>query len=128
MLFAQGISADTRWGEDDAPVLCIAAEKGSERALKVLLDGANLALADKKGRTAAHYAAYFGRIACLRLLIDAGAQLEAKTTGSGSTPLHLAAQEGHAECCSLLLAMGSDANARNDNGQVCLLRWETRSY
>jgi len=93
-------------------VLCIAAQNGSERALKALLDGrANLALADKKGMTAAHWAALKGRIACLRLLIDAGAQLEAKTSSGGFTPLHLAAQEGHAECCSLLLAMGSDANA-----------------
>jgi ankyrin repeat protein len=94
-------------------VLCIAAQRGSERALKALLDGrANHSLADKKGWTAAHQAADFGRIACLRLLVDAGAQLEAKTTGRGSTPLYLAAQEGHAECCSLLLAKGSDANAR----------------
>ena len=85
---SQGVSADTRWGEDDTPVLCIAAENGNERALKALLDGrVNLALVDKKGRTAAHSAAYYGRTGCLRLLIDAGAQLEAKTTG-GFTLLH----------------------------------------
>jgi len=112
-LFAQGISADTRWGEQDTPVLCIAAQRGSERALKALLDGhANQALADKKGMTAALCAAHHGRTACLRLLIDAGAQLEARTILGGFAPLHCAAQEGHAECCSLLLAMGSDANAR----------------
>jgi len=102
-LFAQGISADTRWGVYDAPVLCLAAEKGSERALKALLDAhANHALADKKGLTAAHYAAHFGLVACLRLLVDAGAQLEAKANGA-FTPLHCAAQEGHpsaAHCCS----------------------------
>jgi len=93
-------------------VLFYAAQHGSERALKALLGGrANHALADRRGLTAAHHAAVFGRTACLRLLLDAGAQLEAKTVGC-FTPLHLAAQEGHAECCSLLLAMGSDANAR----------------
>jgi len=121
-LFAQGISADTRWGENDTPVLCITAENGSERALKVLLDGrANHSLADKKGDTAAHHAASCGRIACLRLLVDAGAELEAKSKGA-FTPLLLAAQQGHAECCSLLLAMGSDANARNDFGQTPLMK------
>jgi len=101
-------------------VLCIAAESGSERALKALLDGrANHALANKKGWTAVHIAAYFGRIACLRLLIDAGAELEAKANG-GFTPLHFSAQQGHAECCSLLLAVGSDANAHNNIGQTPL--------
>jgi len=121
-LFAQGISADTRWGESDMPVLCIAAQEGSEPALEALLDGhANLALTDNKGWTAAHQSAACGRTNCLRLLIDAGAQLEAKANG-GFTPLLLAAQLGHAECCSLLLAMGSDANARNDFGQTPLMK------
>jgi len=120
---SQGISADTRWGEYDTPVLCIAAAKGSERVLKALLDGrANHSLANNKGMTAAHHAAGFGRIACLRLLVDAGALLELKTNSGGCTPLLLAAQEGHAECCSLLLAVGSDANARNDFGQTPLMK------
>jgi len=102
-------------------VLCFAARNGSERALKALLDGrANLALADKKGMTAAHLAAYFGRTGCLRLLVDAGAELEAQANG-GFRLLHGAAQQGHAECCSLLLAMGSDANARNNLGQLPLM-------
>jgi len=103
------------------PVLCIAAQEGSEQALKALLDGrANPALACKRGFTAAHDAAFIGRTACLRLLVDAGAQLEAKAN-SGFTPLHCAAQDGHAERCSLLLAMGIDINARNNYGVTALV-------
>jgi len=65
-----GISPDTRWGESNTPVLCIAAELGNERALEALLVGrANVALADSKGRTAAHWAAYKGHAPCLRLLL-----------------------------------------------------------
>jgi len=121
-LFAQGISADTRCGEGDAPMLCFAAQLGSERALQALLDGrANHVLADLKGWTAAHHSAEYGRTNCLRLLIDAGAQLEAKAL-RGFTPLLLAAQHGHAECCTLLLAMGSDANARTDYGETPLIQ------
>jgi len=58
-----------------------------------------------------HQAAYNGCTGCLRLLIDAGAQLSV-VNDAGYLPLHLAAQEGHAECCSVLLAMCCNANAR----------------
>jgi len=121
-LFAQGVSADVRWGDYDMPVLCVAAQAGSERALKALLDcGANVALADKKGDTAALHAAGFGRAVCLRLLLDAGANIEAKNTGS-LTPLGAAAHNGHAECCSLLLAAGCAPNSCNILGEVRILR------
>jgi len=116
------VSADARWGERDTPVLCIAAQGGSERVLKALLDGgANPTLADKEGWTAAHVAASSGHTACLRLLIDAGAELGA-LIAFANTPLHCAAQAGHAECCALLLASGSNANARTScSGDTPLL-------
>jgi len=91
-------------------VLCIAAQHGSERALKALLTGrANHTLNDKKGFTAAHRAAATGHTACLRQLLDAGAIVDAGDD-AGYTPLHLASEKDHAECCSLLLATGCDAN------------------
>jgi len=104
-------------------VLCIAAQKGSERTLKALLDGrANHALTDEKGMTAAHHAAAAGHTTCLRQLLDAGAIVDAGDDAA-YTALHLAAQEGHAECCSLLLAKGSDANARTaDFGATALVK------
>jgi len=128
-LFTQGISADTRGGEQGTPVLCLAAHCGSERALMVLLDGhANLALTDKQGVTAAHRAAAAGRTACLRQLLDAGASVVAGGY-AGFTPLHLAAEKGHAECCSLLLAVGSDANARTANlGATPLMKAAMRKH
>ena len=119
---AARISADTRWGERNEPVLSLAAQNGSNRALKALLaGGACHALADKNGGTAAHYAAYFGHAACLRLLLDAGAQLEAKAEGS-TTPLHLAAGKGHVEACKLLLLSGASAAAQ-DAAQQTALHW-----
>ena len=119
---AAGISADTRWGEDNTPVLCIAAQYGSSRALHALLaGGASHALADKDGWTAAHQSAFHGHAACLRLLLDAGAQSEAKSV-SGSTPLHYAAQEGRVEACELLLLSGASVAAR-DCDQHTALHW-----
>jgi len=113
---AAGVSADTRWGKHDTPVLCIATQNGSARALKALLDGrANVALADKElGLTAVHAAAFLGRAPCLRQLLDAGAPKEAKDA-VGFTPLHFAAQEGHAECCSVLIASGCVLDARDND-------------
>jgi len=76
---ASGASANSRWGECDAPVLCLAAEEGSARSLKALLTGgADVRLADKDGDTALHWAARKGDKACITLLLEAGAPLEAK--------------------------------------------------
>jgi len=109
-----GVSPDMRWGERNTPVLCIAAECGSDRALEALLTGrANVALADSEGWTAAHFAAYKGHADCLRRLLDAGAPKDAKEEDEW-TPLHLAAQEGDAECCSVLFASGCAVDARNN--------------
>jgi len=117
---AAGISADTRCGEDNWPVLCIAAQRGSIHAAKALLaGGASHALTDKNGWTAAHDAASHGHTACLRLLLAAGAQLEAKTP-EGSTLLHLAALEGRVEACELLLLSGASVAARDAEQQTAL--------
>ena len=123
---AAKISADARLGENNTPVLYTAAQSGSLRVLKVLLDGgANVKLADKKGWTAAHEASYFGHAECLRILLAAGAEKEAKDE-FGVTPLHFAAQEGHAEAVVVLLSAGCVADARN-NAQATPLAWAARN-
>ena len=108
---AAGISPDTIWGEDRLPVICMAAEEGSQRVLRVLLAaGANPGLADAVRSTAVHKAAYFGHVACLRLLIEAGVQLDEEQGGEGmpgGSPLTLAAKEGHFEVCQVLLSAGA---------------------
>ena len=76
---AAGASANTSFGEDDTPVLCLAAQYGSARSLKALLTGgADVLLADKGGNTALHWAAQEGHTACIGLLLEAGAPVEAK--------------------------------------------------
>jgi ankyrin repeat protein len=60
-------------------------------------------------------AAKNGHFAICRLLIDKGAQLEAKTS-NGWTPLHCAADQGHVEIVRLFCDRGADVEARtNDN-------------
>ena len=58
-------------------------------------------------------AAHYGHLAICRLLLDKGAQLEAKHS-LGWTPLHCAAGEGHAEIVRLLCDRGADVEARTN--------------
>ena len=55
----------------------------------------------------------------MRLLIDAGASLDA-VDAEGATALLHAASEGHARICSLLLALGTDVTARDKGGCTAL--------
>ena len=80
---AAGAPADARWGEQDAPVLCLAAQEGAARSLKALLTGgADVRLADRIGGTALHWSASNGEAACIALLLEAGAPLEVKAVRS----------------------------------------------
>ena len=68
------------------------------------------------GITCLMTAAYNGHLAICRLLIDKGAQVEAK--GSfGLTPLHRAAEQGHVEIVRLLCDRGADVEARDRWGE-----------
>ena len=70
---------------------------------------------DEYGQTCLMTAAYNGHLAICRLLIDKGAQVEAKNSG-GRTPLHWAAFQGHVEIVRLLCDHGADVKARSDDG------------
>jgi ankyrin repeat protein len=60
-----------------------------------------------------------GHFDICRLLIDKGAQLEAKNC-YGWTPLHIAASEGYIEIVRLLCDRGADVQARDDSGSTPL--------
>lgn len=57
--------------------------------VKTLLgEGASVALTDRQGNTALHYAAGYGRVDALRMLLDAGANA-AEVNGNGKNALEL---------------------------------------
>ena len=80
---AAGTPVDALSGELQRSALCAAAQFGSERALKALLAGsASVELKDAtQGYTALHYAAMNNQVACIELLLDAGAELEVRDRG-----------------------------------------------
>jgi len=73
------------------------------------------AKAGEDGWTCLITAAIKGHLATCRLLIDKGAQLEAKNI-HGMTPLHCAAFQGHVEIVRLLCDHGADVEARVNIG------------
>jgi hypothetical protein len=74
-----GASADLCWGEYNAPAVCHAALFGSKRVMTALLTGgANVELKADNGDSALHVAAVKGEVACLELLLSAGAELEVR--------------------------------------------------
>lgn len=72
---------------------------------------------DAGGSSALHHAAGFGPMANLELLIDKGADVNAKNR-RGSTPLHWAIHDE--DKVRLLLARGADVNARQVQGRTPL--------
>ena len=75
---------------------------------------------NKSGATPLHNAALGGNAEVVKLLLDHGAQMDARDQESGATPLAYAASLGRAEVVDLLLARGADAVIKNTRGQTPL--------
>jgi uncharacterized protein len=104
-----------------------AAAMGDLDRLRALLDGdpslANAWSGD--GFTPLHFAAFFGHPAAAKLLIDRGADLEARSTNRefalDAAPLHSAAAAGQREVCEVLVDAGVDVNAVQHGGYTALI-------
>lgn len=96
--------------------------KGSSAVVEALLNhGASVSIADDIGLTALLLAAQNPNLAVTRMLVKAGADLEAKTTSCGSTPLHLATNGGHWEVIRTLIEAGANPNSLMADGSTALL-------
>ncbi|XP_047101844.1 BTB/POZ and MATH domain-containing protein 3-like [Schistocerca piceifrons] len=71
------------------------------------------------GWTALHWAARRGDVEAARLLVGAGAAVDARTDG-GWTPLHVAACYSRAEVAAALLVAGADRGATTGGGRTAL--------
>ena len=70
--------------------------------------------------TALIKAASRGHIKCLQLLMEGGADKEAKSN-QGSTALILAACNGHTDCVRLLMVGGADKESKSNIGRTALI-------
>ena len=92
---------------------------------RLLAAGAHLQYRDWRDYTALHWAAYRGHLAAVRLLLEHGADLTARTGPGSYTALDLAAMQGRTETVQVLIAAGSDVTAADCNG-LTALHWAAR--
>ncbi len=107
-----------------------AAQGGDVAALAAGLD-AHPELIDALGgqgfekATALHLAALRNRHDAIRLLVERGADLDAREFPDNATPLHFAALHGDLETVRLLVEAGADVDGQGDDSAVGVLGWAT---
>lgn len=96
-----------------------AVEKGDNEFLREFLANGgdpNLCASPTTEDTLLYWAAYAGRVGCVRALLEAGAKVD-KARWDGTTPLAAAASEGHIMVCRVLLDHGANPNTQcNEDG------------
>jgi len=86
----------------------------------LLTKGADVNLKNKDGRTPLHLAVESADGDIVELLLDKGANIDAKDDESGFTALHHAARFGNKNVAELLIARGADINAKDKQGHTPL--------
>jgi cytohesin len=102
------------WGWN--PLMYSAIGGHADIAAYLIQKGAGVSFEEREyGYQAIHFAARTGAEDVVRLLLGAGAKVEARDQ-LGQTPLHLAATNKGAASCRLLLAAGADPSWRTKSG------------
>lgn len=114
-VLAAATPAAPRW-RTESPVADAAMRRDSAKVRLLLKEGADVNAAQGDGMTALHWAATHGDLDEARMLVYAGARLEAVTRNGNYTPLHLAAKAGKATLVKALLEAGADASAKTTSG------------
>ena len=77
------------------------------------------------GRTALHMAAWRNRQACVRLLLERGANVHVRDYGDNAYALHFAAESADLATVEMLVEAGSDVIGAGDDHQLGVLGWAT---
>jgi ankyrin repeat protein len=105
-----------------------AAQSGEVEALRQRLDARPDLISALAGRgfpkaTALHLAALRNQHEAARLLIERGADLDAREFPDNAAPLHFAAMYGDLDMVRLLVEAGADVDGRGDDPGVGILGW-----
>lgn len=114
-----GIFTD-EWYE--TPLLASIANNDAEEVKRLKIVPRNANTKEKKnGLTALHVAVETGNIEIVKMLLNAGAKVNAKSK-SKQTPLSMIDGDATPELVRLLVERGADVNAQNDEGETPLMK------
>jgi len=108
---------------DPSLAIFAASIQGDMPVLETLLAGNRSLIAAKStdGWTPLHLAAFFGKLEAARLLLNRGADANARSSNPmENTPLHAAASGKHSKIIRLLLDHGAAVNARQHGGWTAM--------
>lgn len=105
---------------DETLIQC-AVKDEVDRCREKLANGSDPCSANPMGQSALHIAAIWGSVGVGKLLIDAGATIEAHNKMGGITPLMCAAQRNQTEFAQLLLDSGADPMTEDESGRVAYM-------
>lgn len=120
----------TEWGANlniicgsNISLIHIASFKGHLPVAKYLIcdkGGPLLNLRDTMGETALLKASVAGHTEIVKMLIEAGSNLDFPNTSNNATPLYCATFNGHTSCALMLVKAGADARIRFKDGTSVL--------
>ena len=150
LLLEAGVKADEPGPDDQTPLMVIARTPNVKAAELLLKQGASVNAVEKwRGQTALMWAAAQKQPAMVKLLIEKGAKVNARSLPNnwerqvtaeprmkilpvgGLTPLLYAAREGCTECVAQLIKSGADLNLPDPDGVTPLVmaglnaRWDS---
>jgi uncharacterized protein len=102
--------------------VAVAAQSRDSAAVRAMLkSGRDVNEAQGDGMTALHWAATYGDVDMMTMLLAAGGNLRATTRLGGYTALHLAAQAGHTAAVRTLVGAGASVDTLTSTGATSLM-------
>ncbi|WP_430412550.1 ankyrin repeat domain-containing protein [Kordia sp.] len=122
-LLKKGLSANTK-DQLETPILQLAAQQGNYELVKLLINyNVNVNKMNRVGQTPLAWAARFGHVAIVDLLLKSGADVNSTGNTYQLTPLIGAAIDGNVTIGSLLIQNGATIDTKDTVNNASALHW-----